>query len=256
MTSPIIGPLSGNARLAATCSTRLHRCSRRGRSRWSAPPSAGSLGRTVFENLLAAITRDASMRSIRTGASCSDAALRLDRGDRRAGRPRGHRDARPRSSPTSSTTQAARSRAAVLLVVRRRRAAAAARSGSATSLAAARAQRIRLLGPGAFGVIRTEIGLNATFCAPIALPGRLALVAQSGAVCTAMLDFAAPLRHRLFDRGLARRRHRRRLRRIARCAGRRSRAPTASCCTSKRSATRARSCPRCARPRAPSPSSC
>ncbi|MFO1323076.1 MAG: GNAT family N-acetyltransferase [Burkholderiales bacterium] len=59
--------------------------------------------------------------------------------------------------------------------------------------AIARKRGIRVLGPGAFGVVRTDIGLNATFCAPIALPGRLALVAQSGAVCTAMLDFAGPL---------------------------------------------------------------
>ena len=59
-------------------------------------------------------------------------------------------------------------------------------------VAVARARRIRLLGPGAFGVVRTNIGLNATFCAPLARPGRLALVAQSGAVCTAMLDFAGP----------------------------------------------------------------
>ena len=36
--------------------------------------------------------------------------------------------------------------------------------------------------------------MNATFCAPAALPARLALVAQSGAVSAAMLDFAAPLR--------------------------------------------------------------
>jgi acetyltransferase len=59
-------------------------------------------------------------------------------------------------------------------------------------LGVARAKGIRLLGPGAFGVVRTDIGLNATFCAPLARPGRLALVAQSGAVCTAMLDFAGP----------------------------------------------------------------
>ena len=49
---------------------------------------------------------------------------------------------------------------------------------------------IRLLGPHAFGVMRTDIGLNATIGNTIARPGRLALVAQSGAVCTAMLDFA------------------------------------------------------------------
>lgn len=57
-------------------------------------------------------------------------------------------------------------------------------------LEASRKHGIRVMGPGAFGVVRTDIGLNATFCAPIARPGRLALVAQSGAVCTAMLDFA------------------------------------------------------------------
>ncbi len=57
----------------------------------------------------------------------------------------------------------------------------------------AKRRGIRLLGPGAFGVVRTDIGLNATFCAPMALPGRLALIAQSGAVCTAMLDFAGPM---------------------------------------------------------------
>jgi len=59
---------------------------------------------------------------------------------------------------------------------------------------AARRQRICLVGAGAFGVIRTDIGLDATFCAPTARAGRLALVTQSGAVATALLDFAAPQR--------------------------------------------------------------
>ncbi len=59
--------------------------------------------------------------------------------------------------------------------------------------AIARKRGVRLVGPGAFGVIRTDLGLNATFCAPAALPGRLALLSQSGAVCTALLDFAAPM---------------------------------------------------------------
>ncbi len=59
-------------------------------------------------------------------------------------------------------------------------------------VATARKRKIRLLGPHAFGVIRTEIGLNATMGAGLALPGRLALIAQSGAVCTAMLNFAEP----------------------------------------------------------------
>ncbi len=57
---------------------------------------------------------------------------------------------------------------------------------------AAKRHGVHLVGAGAFGVIRTDIGLNATFCAPSARPGRLALVAQSGAVATALLDFATP----------------------------------------------------------------
>jgi len=60
--------------------------------------------------------------------------------------------------------------------------------------AAAQRHGVHLIGAGAFGVIRTDIGLNATFCAPAARPGRLALVAQSGAVATALLDFAAAQR--------------------------------------------------------------
>ena len=59
--------------------------------------------------------------------------------------------------------------------------------------AISRKRKISLVGPGALGVIRTDIGLNATYCAPAAIRGRLALVAQSGAVSAAMLDFAAPM---------------------------------------------------------------
>ena len=50
---------------------------------------------------------------------------------------------------------------------------------------------VRLLGPSSFGVMRTAIGLNATLGSTRAESGRLALIAQSGAVCAAMLDFAA-----------------------------------------------------------------
>jgi acetyltransferase len=57
----------------------------------------------------------------------------------------------------------------------------------------AKANGIRVVGPGAFGVVRTDLGLNATFSDVAAIGGRLALVSQSGAVCTAMLDFASPM---------------------------------------------------------------
>ena len=55
----------------------------------------------------------------------------------------------------------------------------------------ASAHGVRLLGPHSFGVMRTGIGLNATLGSTPAESGRLALIAQSGAVCAAMLDFAA-----------------------------------------------------------------
>ena len=75
---------------------------------------------------------------------------------------------------------------------------------------------IRLVGPGAFGLVRSDIGLNASITDVPVLRGRLALIAQSGAVCTAMLDFAAPLQHRLLDGDVAWRRRRHQLRRNAR----------------------------------------
>jgi acetyltransferase len=51
---------------------------------------------------------------------------------------------------------------------------------------------VRLLGPNCIGLMRPSLGLNATFARGQGLPGSLALVSQSGAVCTAMLDWATP----------------------------------------------------------------
>ena len=55
----------------------------------------------------------------------------------------------------------------------------------------ARRHRLRVLGPNCLGIMRPDIGLNATFARGHARPGSLGLIAQSGAVCTAMLDWAA-----------------------------------------------------------------
>lgn len=57
---------------------------------------------------------------------------------------------------------------------------------------AARATRVRALGPGSFGVAVPAIGLDATRGHLRPLPGRLALVSQSAALCRAVLDWAAP----------------------------------------------------------------
>ena len=50
---------------------------------------------------------------------------------------------------------------------------------------------MRMVGPNCVGIMRPAIGLNATFASAPARPGSLALVSQSGAVCTAILDWAA-----------------------------------------------------------------
>ncbi|MCC6472261.1 MAG: GNAT family N-acetyltransferase [Burkholderiales bacterium] len=56
----------------------------------------------------------------------------------------------------------------------------------------ARAYGVRVVGPNCVGIMRPAIGLNATFGRTGAVPGSLALVSQSGALCTALLDWAAP----------------------------------------------------------------
>lgn len=54
----------------------------------------------------------------------------------------------------------------------------------------ARASGVRLIGPNSIGLLRPRVGLNATFSTNQARSGPLALVSQSGSVCTAVLDWA------------------------------------------------------------------
>jgi acetyltransferase len=58
------------------------------------------------------------------------------------------------------------------------------------ALDAARPHTLRLLGPNCIGLLSPHIGLNASFTQASALPGELALVSQSGALITALLDWA------------------------------------------------------------------
>jgi len=57
-------------------------------------------------------------------------------------------------------------------------------------LEAARPHLLRILGPNCLGVLVPGRGLNASFAHTDSLPGRVALVHQSGALCTALLDWA------------------------------------------------------------------
>ena len=57
-------------------------------------------------------------------------------------------------------------------------------------LDAAKPHLLRVIGPNCLGVLAPAQGLNASFAETDALPGRLAFVAQSGAVVTSVIDWA------------------------------------------------------------------
>lgn len=57
-------------------------------------------------------------------------------------------------------------------------------------LAAARAGGVRILGPNCLGLIATRAGLNASFAPIMPSPGSISFLSQSGALGTAILDWA------------------------------------------------------------------
>ncbi|MCL4401405.1 MAG: bifunctional acetate--CoA ligase family protein/GNAT family N-acetyltransferase [Acidobacteria bacterium] len=57
-------------------------------------------------------------------------------------------------------------------------------------LAEARKANIRVIGPNCLGVMSPLTGLNATFATTIARPGSVGFISQSGALCTAVLDWS------------------------------------------------------------------
>ncbi len=61
-----------------------------------------------------------------------------------------------------------------------------------TLLDSARRHNLRLLGPNCLGLMRPGSGVNATFAHGSANPGTIGLISQSGALCTAILDWALP----------------------------------------------------------------
>jgi acetyltransferase len=81
-------------------------------------------------------------------------------------------------------------RAAVVITAGLDASSAAGSSFSAQMLGAARRYTLRILGPNCVGMLLPRLGLNASFAHTNALPGNLAFIAQSGALTTAMLDWA------------------------------------------------------------------
>lgn len=54
----------------------------------------------------------------------------------------------------------------------------------------AKKANLRIIGPNCLGIMNPSSGLNATFAASMAMDGNLAFVSQSGALCTAVLDWS------------------------------------------------------------------
>lgn len=59
-------------------------------------------------------------------------------------------------------------------------------------LDAAKPHTLRIVGPNCIGLQVPALGLNASFASTAALPGHLAFITQSGALLTAVLDWAQP----------------------------------------------------------------
>ncbi len=57
-------------------------------------------------------------------------------------------------------------------------------------LETARKYNIRIIGPNCLGFIKPSLNLNASFANKMALPGKIAFISQSGALCTAILDWS------------------------------------------------------------------
>jgi acetyltransferase len=59
-----------------------------------------------------------------------------------------------------------------------------------TILGYAHKYNMRIVGPNCLGFIKPSIKLNASFANKMALPGKIAFISQSGALCTAILDWS------------------------------------------------------------------
>jgi len=80
--------------------------------------------------------------------------------------------------------------AAVIISAGFRETGAAGRALEEQILREARRGRMRILGPNCLGLMVPHQRLNATFATSMARPGKVAFISQSGALCTAILDWS------------------------------------------------------------------
>ena len=152
----------------------------------------GSVGATVWRNILAGGFRGplwpVNRRHAQVG-SCPTYS--------RVGELPGAPDLAVICTPASTVPKligelgAAGCRAAIVISAGLDADAGGGRSLRQAMLEAAQPWLLRILGPNCVGMLVPGIGLNASFAPSAALPGRLAFVAQSGALVTAVLDWAA-----------------------------------------------------------------
>ncbi|MEW6221412.1 MAG: acetate--CoA ligase family protein [Thermodesulfobacteriota bacterium] len=154
----------------------------------------GSVGRSVFGNLLAADfagtvypvnVRAKSVCGVRAYPSLADLPEPVDLGVvivPAAGVPAVAREA-----------AAAGVKGLVVIAAGFRETGAAGAALEAELAAVCQEAGIRLVGPNCLGVMNTDpaVRLNASFARRRANPGHIAFISQSGALCTAVLDFAA-----------------------------------------------------------------
>jgi len=81
-------------------------------------------------------------------------------------------------------------RGAVIISAGFRETGAAGRELERQVLETARAGNLRIIGPNCLGIMSPLSGLNATFAGSMAARGNVAFLSQSGALCTAMLDWS------------------------------------------------------------------
>ncbi len=55
---------------------------------------------------------------------------------------------------------------------------------------AAEGTGLRIIGPNCLGIVSSQVKMNASFASHMPLPGKMAFISQSGAICTAILDLS------------------------------------------------------------------
>ena len=156
-----------------------------------ASEKAGSVGRAVFANLIAGPYHDraypinpkrASVLGVKAYPTIGDAPGPIDLAV----------IATPAASVPGVVGECARAgvKGAIILSAGFKEVGSAGAELERLVLDEARRGGVRLVGPNCLGVMRPVSGLNATFAAQIARPGSVGFLSQSGALCTAILDWS------------------------------------------------------------------